>query len=116
MRRLLLTGLTVVAGCTDAEDLSQPLSPPMVRSGITDRTFTGLIGDQRFFITFERNGSATYYGAVAEYIHWRAGDEGLCIRWYDATDEKCAPVYLIGYDSYRVGSIPMQEFALPHRF
>lgn len=115
-RPFLLTALLVVAGCDYPVDLSQPLSAPMVRSGITGRTFTGLVGDQRFLITFDRNGSATYYGADAQYVHWRAGDEGLCIKWYDATAEKCAPVYLTGYESYRVGSITMKEFGMPHRF
>ena len=114
-RLFWLTALIAVVGCSD-EDLSQPLSAPMVRSRITGRTFSGVVGDQRFLITFAFNGTATYYGADAQYIHWRAGDEGLCIRWYDAADEKCAPVYMLGYESYRVGTITMQEFALPHRF
>ena len=115
-RHFCLAAVIAVAGCTGAEDLSQPLSPPMVRTGITNRTFTGLIGDQRFLITFNFNGSATYYGANAQYIHWRVGNEGLCIRWYDAADEKCAPVYLVGYESYRVGSIAMHELEMSHRF
>jgi len=116
VRHFCLSGLVVVAGCTGAEDLSQPLDAPMVRSGIIDRTFTGLIGDQRFLITFDRNGTATYYGAVAQYVHWRASDQGLCIQWYDVAGEKCAPVYLTGYESYRVGSITMKELGTPRRF
>jgi hypothetical protein len=114
--RLAPALLLAVAACAEAEDLNEPLSAPMVRQQITGRTFTGLDGNQRFFITFERNGAATYYGATTEYVHWRADRDGLCIKWYDAAAEKCAPVYLAGYESYRVGTITMQEFALPHRF
>ena len=117
MRHLVLAGLVVVAGCADSEDLSQPLSAPMMRAQITGRTFTGLIGNQRFFITFDRKGTASYYGAEAEYVHWRTDDDqGLCIRWYEAAVEKCAPVYLTGYESYRIGTITMKIFALPHSF
>lgn len=116
MRGLLLLGLLALAACASEPDLSQPLSGSMIRMQMTGRTFTGLVGAQRFFITFHGNGSATYYGADAQYAHWHADGQGLCIRWYDQPDESCAPVYLTGYASYRVGTVTMQEFALPHQF
>jgi hypothetical protein len=115
-RHVILAGLTAVVACTGPEDLTQPLSASMIRSQLPGRSFTGLLGNQRFFITFDRNGTATYYGDQTEYVHWRASDEGLCIRWFSAPNEKCAPVYLMGYQSYRVGSITIREFPLPRRF
>jgi hypothetical protein len=116
LRRLVLACVVVLAGCAGTEDLSQPLTGPVVRQRLTGRTFTGLVGNQRFFITFARNGTATYYGADARFVHWRAGNEGLCIAWDDAGGETCGPVYMLGYAAYRVGSVTMKEIAMPHRF
>jgi len=111
----MLAGLAVLAGCAGQEELGQVLPPTMLRAQLTGRTFTGLIGQQRFFITFNRDGTASYYGAETEYVHWRADDQGLCIEWYGAVGEKCAPVYLAGYASYRVGTITMRQIAVPRR-
>jgi hypothetical protein len=117
LRWLALASLVALAGCAGgAADLSQPLAGPLVRQRLVGRTFTGLVGNQRFFITFARNGTATYYGTVTQYVHWRVGDAGLCIAWDDASGEKCGPVYMLGYAAYRVGSVTMKEIAVPHRF
>ncbi|MGH7088227.1 MAG: hypothetical protein ACREFQ_04945 [Stellaceae bacterium] len=106
----------LLAACIGDTDLRQPLSGPTIRMDIIGRTFTGIVGNQRFFVTFHENGTATYVGAEAQYVHWRAGPEGLCIRWYDAAAEKCGPVHLLGYASYRVGTITMTEISGPKRF
>jgi hypothetical protein len=116
LRRLVFLGLAALAGCAGTEDLSQPLTGPVVRSRLVGRTFTGLVGNQRFFITFAPNGTATYYGADAQYVHWRVSDAGLCIDWNAAAGEQCGPVYMLGYEAYRVGSVTMKEIAVPHRF
>lgn len=115
--RLLGIAFIALVGCADQDDyIGHPLSSDLIRSHIVGRTFTGTVGAQRFFITFDPNGTATYYGADAQYAHWRATGEGLCIRWYDAPQESCAPVVPLGYLAYRVGGVTMQEMDIPHRF
>jgi hypothetical protein len=116
VRKLGPLCLVLLAGCAGSLDVSQPLSSTKIREQLIGRTFTGLTGDQRFFVTFNGNGSATYQGADAQFVQWRADDRGLCIRWYDEGAEKCAPVFVVGNTSYRIGSITINQIDIPHRF
>lgn len=100
--------------CAEA-DLSQPLTLFQIREQLTGRTFTGVADHQRFLITFNRNGSATYYGADAQYLNWHVNEQGLCIRWFDQPAETCAEVYLDGFEGYRVGAVTLKLLEPPER-
>jgi hypothetical protein len=98
----------LLAGCANEAQDDQPLSPSMIRSRFSGRTFNGSENGNRFLLSFEPNGIATMRGPTAEYGRWRPDENGLCLSWY-ARPEQCAPVYQVGFARYRVGDADLNS-------
>jgi hypothetical protein len=104
----LLVGLMVplLDGCVAASDENQPLSSIPIRDRLSARTLSGSENGNGFLLRLERNGVARVNGATAEFGHWRATENGLCLTWHDGA-ERCAPVIQLGFARYGVGNMEL---------
>jgi hypothetical protein len=107
-RALVLAAFLVplVAGCVGEADNDKPLSPILIRDRLAGRTFSGSEKGNDFLLHLEPNGIASVNGPTAEFGHWRPAEEGLCLTWH-GRPEQCAPVFQIGFSSYRVGDMEL---------
>jgi hypothetical protein len=97
---------SLLAGCASDADNDKPLSPILIRDRLAGRTFSGSEKGNDFLLHLEPNGIARFNGATAEFGHWRPAEEGLCLTWHDRA-EQCAPVFQVGFASYRVGDMEL---------